>query len=63
MELDDYWMFIEWFEVFGDEDADFDFMVADFLVRGAVNVEAIEARRGCRVVEWSHDWRVLISFR
>jgi hypothetical protein len=53
MELDDYWMFAG-FEVFGYEDATFDFVVSDFLVRGAVDVEAIEARSGCGVVERSH---------
>jgi hypothetical protein len=54
MEFDDHGMF-SWLEIFGHKDADFDFVITDFLVGGAVDVEAIEAGR---VVEGSHDWRM-----
>jgi hypothetical protein len=57
MEFDDHGMF-SWLEIFGHKDADFDFVIIDFLVGGAVDVEAIEAGRGCGVVEGSHDWRM-----
>jgi hypothetical protein len=53
VEFDYHWMFAG-FEVFGYEDAAFDFMVSNLLVRGAVDVEAIEACSGCGLVESSH---------
>lgn len=42
------------FKLFGYKDGDFDFMIANLLVRGAVHVETVQAggRRG--VVERSH---------
>jgi hypothetical protein len=37
-------------EVLGYKNADFDLMIADFLVACAVDVEALEPRDGCCVV-------------
>lgn len=41
-------------EVFGNQNPDIDALVVDFLVRRAVDVEAVEARLWRRIVERRH---------
>jgi hypothetical protein len=42
------------FEILGDQDADFDGLVVDFFIGGAVGVEAVEASFWRGVVERCH---------
>lgn len=53
MELDENGVFA-WLEGLGDQDTDVDRLVIDFLVRGSVDVEAVEASFGRGVIEWCH---------
>lgn len=42
-------------EILGDEDTDFDLLIAYHFVRRAVDAETIETVHGCGIVEGSHD--------
>jgi hypothetical protein len=53
MELDDYWL-LAGFEIFGNENAYFNFVVSDLFERGAVDVKAVKASFWCSIVQWSH---------
>lgn len=41
-------------DIFGNEDADVDVLVADFLVRSSMNVKTFKPCLRCRIIEGSH---------
>jgi hypothetical protein len=45
-------------EIFGNEEANFNLVVSDFLERGAVDVEAIKASSWRSIVKRSHAERL-----
>jgi hypothetical protein len=55
VELCNEWV-LAWLQIFRHEDADFDRVRADMLVRRTVHVKAIEAGLWRGVVKWRHDW-------